>query len=254
MVVTLGVTFAGHASSFQPLSMRLHRQHSSLRSSSSSLDHDFSSPYFWDEFYEKQLTLQRENNKNEVVNEGDFVFEWHDSIPLEDLAALIPDNSSCLMVGCGNSLLPQVVLDRNDNIPITLLDTSRACLEQLEGRYGTKDVSFVCGSATEMASYFVDDSTTFDCIVDKGLTDAFMCGEGWETPVESLLRESSKLFHPQRGGMYLLVSYKLGPAIQELIQEMCDAASEDLVWEWEFDSQPLSNHRVSVSLARVRPA
>lgn len=252
---------------------RFHHLSRLLATSASIVDHDFSSPFFWDEFYEQQLAsldttstgsvdnaiqnTPQDDSTAENNNIPAFVFEWHDSISLQDLAEVIPVESKCLMVGCGNSFLPQVVLDRKESIHLTLLDTSRACLDQLEAHYGTKEVSFVCGSATKMASYFVKNTEEpnhyYDCIVDKGLTDAFMCGEGWERPVEALLTESAKLLDPQRGGLYLLVSYKMGPAIQELFQEMCDAVNEDLVWEWEFDSPALSNHRVSVSLATVRP-
>jgi hypothetical protein len=262
------LTTTHDAFSFQPQPpIRWRRIHPRIYASSS-MNHDFSSPYFWDEFYEQQLSSleeqeepPEENNKTKNSTTSAFVFEWHDSISLPDLAALVPPDSSCLMVGCGNSFLPQAVLDRNDNIHITLLDTSRTCLEQLQDQYCADNVTLVCGSATEMASHFVGpyyfadnpNPTYFDSIVDKGLTDALMCGDGWERPMEKLLKESSKVFHPQRGGRYILVSYKIGAAIQELFQEMCDAVSEDLVWEWEFDTEPLSNHRVSVSIATVRP-
>ncbi|CAB9508293.1 Thiopurine S-methyltransferase (TPMT) [Seminavis robusta] len=182
-----------------------------------------------------------------------FVFEWHDSIPLDELALLIPSNSRCLMVGCGNSNLPRIVLDRNDNIHVTLLDNSPICIEQLKAQYRQSDhVACVCASATDMSSSQSLVDSSFDSIVDKGLTDAFMCGEGWETSVQALLRESSQIV--KTPATYLLVSYKMTPAVQTIFQNLSDQVSGDAMqqWEWDFDIQSLSNHRVSVSLATIR--
>lgn len=257
-------------------------------STSSSVEADFSSVYFWEKFYQRMVQDQEEVPTNEY-NEGlieepgpdnddrAFVFEWHDSIPLETIAALIPAGAKCLMVGCGNSLLPQIVLDRQENIPITLLDTSQTCLEQLQLHYGKyPEVSYVCGSALDMAENFVSATVTektssatffcdvqptyFDFILDKGLVDALMCGEGWEGPVEALLRESTRIVNPEHGGTYLLVSYKIAPAIQEAFQELSDSAAATvaegggplLEWKWDFDVRELSNDRVSVSMATIR--
>ena len=249
---------------------------------------DFSCVYFWENFYQRMVQDQQQippKVNDDLTDEASdsnvdngFVFEWHDSIPLENIAALIPPSSNCLMVGCGNSLLPQVVLDREENISITLLDTSQTCLEQLQLQYGDcPEVSYACGSALEMAHHFVGDTvkddtanvaffcdtqpTYFDVILDKGLVDALMCGDGWEGPVESLLRESSRIVDPQSGGTYLLVSYKIAPAIQEAFQELSDSATSivaadggpQLEWNWDFDMKEISNDRVSISIATIRP-
>jgi Methyltransferase domain len=229
---------------------------------------DFSSPYFWEGFYKQQLaaginqsTIELGTSQNYTNNKPAFVFDWHESIPLQDLANLIPAHSRCLMVGCGNSRLPQLVLNRQDHVHITLLDNSPTCVEQLKALYHKQDqqVECVCASATDMASYFQqqDSSTTmFDMIVDKGLTDAFMCGDAWERPVEDLLRESTHLLNTNEhngGGIYLLVSYKMSPNVQCVFQRLTEKVGGDSVqWCWDFDIQSLSNHRVSVSMARVR--
>lgn len=256
---------------------------------SASVEADFSSVYFWEKFYQQMIQDQQEiippkesddptDTASDSIVDNAFVFEWHDSIPLETIAATIPPGSNCLMVGCGNSLLPQVVLDREKDVSITLLDTSQTCLEQLQRQYGGyPEVRYACASALEMAQHLVGDTvqedtanvaffcdtqaTYFDVILDKGLVDALMCGEGWEGPVESLLRESSRIVDPQRGGTYLLVSYKIAPAIQEAFQELSDSAASivsadggpQLEWNWDFDMEDLSNDRVSISMATIRP-
>jgi len=74
------------------------------------------------------------------------------------------------------------------------------------------------------------------------LTDALMCGEGWEGPVRALLRESMHLVNPNLGGRmyYILVSYKIGRAIQTAIQEMCDEIALEL--ELSSSSSNINNN------------
>ena len=84
-------------------------------STSSALEADFSSVYFWEKFYQRMVQDQEqmprsessEDSLDEASTNSDnngFVFEWHDSISLETLAGIIPSGAKCLMVGCGNSL------------------------------------------------------------------------------------------------------------------------------------------------------
>jgi Methyltransferase domain len=260
---------------------------------------DFSSPYFWEGFYKQQLLAANNVDRNQGTMEPSCVvdsttnqnndtnkqqqqpaaafvhYDWHESIPLQDLANLIPAHSRCLMVGCGNSRLPQVVLDRHgNNVHMTLLDNSPTCVEQLKVLYRkqNKQVDCVCASATAMSSYFEqqqqqrqhDNSSpswqVFDMIVDKGLIDAFMCGDAWEGSVEDLFRESTRVLNTDvtdtngGGGMYLLVSYKISRNVQDVIQQLTNKIGGDssVEWCWDFDIESLSNHRVSVSMARVR--
>lgn len=194
---------------------------------------DFSSAIGWEKFYSESGVNRQEYS----------VLEWHSSVPLEVLADFVPLGSSCLMVGCGTSDLPSVVYEKGRSISITLMDSSQTCIEQLSGRYGDT-MSYVCGDATRL-SRVLPPSKLYNIIVDKGLMDAIFCGEGWNGPIESLLRESSKLL--SLGGFYLLVSYRLPTSTKEFLTEV----GSEVGLEWEFDCAG-SNDRVEVSIAYKR--
>jgi len=196
----------------------------------SNRDFDFSSKAGWNQFY------QTEHN----------VVEWHSSVALEDLVvAYIPPNADCLMVGCGNSRLPRVVLDVNDgSTKLTCLDSSGTCLEQLVTQFQSEEEkpSMVCGDAVELHKTLGNPENQFDIIVDKGLLDALLCGEGWNGPVERLMLGAiQRLRGP--GSRYLLVSYRLPSSTMDFLKEVTHPCLE-----WDF-ARPEGNSRVQVSLA-----
>jgi hypothetical protein len=222
----------------------VHKTTSTFFASSSKASFDFASPKEWDMFYQEQ---QRQPNP--------AVVEWHDSVPLEDIAAVVPPHGTCLMVGCGNSRLPKLMLERP--LPpreLVLLDTSQACLDQLQKLYGTSSssslhngtvtaIDYVCGDATQLSSYFCGDNRQgdkndksptrlchqFDIIVDKGLTDAILCSEGWDWPLERMFHEAAKVLTPYRG-KYLLISYQLPVSTQEFLVQV----GKQVGLQWEF--------------------
>lgn len=189
---------------------------------------DFSAPSEWETFYQ---------DTTEVV-------EWHSSIPLERVASYVPkqQDAEILMVGCGNSKLPQVILSCCSNPRIVLLDTSPTCLDQLMELYGP-DVEYVCGDAVNLQRLFPH--RKFDVIVDKGLSDAIFCSEGWNGPLETLYRGAAAVLRPEVG-KYLLVSYRLPSSTKDFLRQVGDKVG----LEWEFDLKEDSNPRVGVSLAK----
>lgn len=231
------------------LSMKL--KHDRIKEKALQLDaFDFSEPSKWEKFYEENV---------------EDCYEWHSSIPLERIASYITPGSNCLMVGCGNSRLPQVVLSSypNDAPRLVLLDTSKTCLDQLRQMYGSK-VECVCGDATELSTLNLSSKTSrdyvgdrcsdnniteqssqdkFDIIVDKGLTDAILCGEGWNGPLKKLFKEASGVLRDR--GRYLLISYRLPSSTKDFLVKV----GKPVGFEWEFDIPDDSNPRVSVSVA-----
>jgi hypothetical protein len=192
---------------------------------------DFSSANGWEQFY----------SDSSVNSQNYSVVEWHSSVPLEVLADFVPlGGSTCLMVGCGTSDLPSVVYEKR-RANITLMDSSQTCVEQLSGHYGDT-MSYVCGDATRLSSV-LPPSKLYDVIIDKGLMDAIFCGEGWNGPIDSLVKESSKVLCS--GGLYLLVSYRLPTSTKEFLTEV----GTEVGLDWEFDCAG-SNDRVGLSIAR----
>jgi hypothetical protein len=201
------------------------------------------SPTEWDAFYVQQQHQKHDDQPSSHI-------EWHDSISLYDIAAAVPPNCRCLMVGCGTSRLPQVVLQQQDPPKsLVLLDSSSTCLDQLKGIYGMEyggltTLEYVCGDATRLTNYFdvanagqalqapadAAKSPRFDLILDKGLTDAILCSEGWDGPLERMFHEASQIMTPQTG-QYLLISYALPRTTRDFLLEV----GRDAGLEWHFD-------------------
>jgi hypothetical protein len=205
---------------------------------------DFASPTEWDAFYRQQQA--------ECVPS----MEWHDSIALSDIAAVVVPNSRCLMVGCGTSRLPEALLAQpQSTLPRSLvfLDTSQTCLDQLKDTYGSvygsTTMEYVCGDATLLTKYFSrpvnpmqpsmtsasiissnDAQDHFDMIIDKGLTDALLCSEGWDGLLERMYHEASRILAADTG-QYLLISYPLPRTTREFLVDV----GQDVGLEWQFD-------------------
>lgn len=84
-----------------------------------------------------------------------------------------------------------------------------------------------------------------DVILDKGLLDALLCGEGWDTDVERLLTGASELL-TTTDGMYQLISYKLASSTKTFLAQIGDQVGI----QWDFDIPTLSSPYVSYSIGR----
>ena len=204
---------------------------------------DFSSKSGWDQFYEKR-SVSSDNQTFEP-------YEWHSSMKHDEIfSSTLPTScidGSILVVGCGNSLLP-IDLDNyhKGQSHIICLDYSSSCINQLVESWGSRsNMSFVVGDATRLEN--IPDVAKFEgkigAIVDKGLIDALMCGEGWNGDVERLLTSAARQL--KRGGTYVCVSYKLSAATKEFLLDV----GRNVGFEWEFDLEDENNTRVSLSKA-----
>lgn len=219
--------------SFTPLTERTFRRGASQTCPTSlhsvGASFDFSAPSEWDAFYKERPEI----------------LEWHASVPLDRIASYVPERDAhVLLVGCGNSQLPGTILASRQNARLVLLDTSQTCLDQLKETYGSS-VEYVCGNAAELERLFPN--RQFDMVLDKGLSDALFCSEGWNGPIEQLYRGATKILRPGIG-RYLLISYKLPSSTQDFLREVGNQVGMD----WDFDLKQDSNHRVGVSLATRR--
>ena len=240
---------------------------------------DFSSAAEWDKFYK---TSENPTN-NSILSDGTTllatnetamasVTEWHSSVSLDEIASAVPSNGTCLIIGCGNSNLPDRILrqpgGRSPPRSLVLLDSSQTCLDQLRDRFrniesecqqsngsstkATTRIEYVCGDATELTKHFgtnhggdqsenlvgnksgnnddEEESSLFDIIIDKGLTDAILCGEGWDGPLEKLFHEAANILSTGTG-RYLLISYQLPSSTKNFLLTV----GEKVGLEWDFD-------------------
>lgn len=192
-------------------------------------DFDFSSSRQWESFY------QNANYINNNINNEEAHYEWHSSISPCDIAQHVPEGPT-LMIGCGNSRLP----DYFSNQQVTLLDSSPTCMEALRKRYAHEtNFDFICGDVLTMESLLLT-NRYYASIIDKGLMDAFLCGDDWDNTIRRLLEQASILLN----GTYVLVSYRLPSSTQSYLQEMGNKCG---LGEWKFHVAG-SNERVGISL------
>jgi hypothetical protein len=235
---------------------------------------DFSSKIGWEEYYQRGLNLDSVNNHD---GSWEITTEWHTSIPLETISSYcwnsvnnldeINTNNdksfnvkkSILMIGCGTSRLAEVLMaemphDCNgmNDLHITLLDSSRTCIDALQRRYENyNNINCICGDAIELTRTLLrphqpisaEMPQRFDTIIDKGLMDVLFCSDDWTTSVRKLFIEATKVLL-ESGGTYILVSYQLSKATKDFLTEIADG----LGFSWEFDC-PGSTKRVAISVA-----
>ena len=224
---------------------------------------DFSSCAEWDRFY-KEVEISSNSNGTKDAREEPKYYDWHASLPNELVIDQIPDTATnVVVVGCGTSYLPQQLYNhrvaRDQQITIVCLDYSKICIDQLQHFYeqsvqktftstnNNSSMSFVHGDATCLVESLGEENIgQVDVILDKGLIDALMCGDGWDGDVERLFSGVSSLLR-SNGGLYLLISYKLSRGVQALLMQIGEAYGMD----WKFDIPP-STAQVSFSIGRKK--
>ncbi|KAF4668994.1 hypothetical protein FOL46_001677 [Perkinsus olseni] len=115
-----------------------------------------------------------------------------------------------LMVGCGNSRLPEQLVKHHGFRHVCCIDLSKAVIEGLRKHYadnGDADLGarleWRCVDATKMGSSFR--GRRFDLIIEKGTLDALMCSGTSDAGV-AMLKEIPKLLQPDTG-RFLLISH-----------------------------------------------
>ena len=194
----------------------------------------------------------------DIDTEGTFEFEWHSSIPHDTIISEIDSmctGTKVLFVGTGNSNLPRQLYDeREGNLEVTCMDYSQPCIDMLKKLHNKVDypgMHFVCGDVTDLIQTLDRKGILpiFDYIVDKGLMDAMVCGEGWDSSndssgVKKYLVEAKRALRPS--GNLILVSYKLSTGMKEYLENV----GADLGIQWTLDIAEKSNERVSFSIGR----
>ena len=216
-------------------------------------NYDFSSKQGWDDFYNHQSS-----------------FEWHSSINTFDILSMIPkafnktnlkNRNNILITGNGNSNLPELIYnDHNGQIHITVMDYSKTCIDILCKLYNKDEYSnidCICGDATNLEQCIK--KRNFDMIIDKGLMDAIMCGEGWNMSLDKyfygvslLLKDTKRTTRSSSddscNGQFILISYKLSTSTKEYLTDVGERFGID----WMFDINDKSNDRVSFSVGTKR--
>lgn len=114
----------------------------------------------------------------------------------------IPTSSRVLMVGCGNALMSEDMVDDGyENI--MNVDISSVAIDLMRRKYEhMPQLNYMEMDVRDM-SFFPDES--FDAVVDKGTLDSLMCGSDAPISAARMLGEVSRLLKPR--GIYMLITY-----------------------------------------------
>eukprot|EP01012_Entosiphon_sulcatum_P031636 TRINITY_DN4027_c0_g1_i1.p1 TRINITY_DN4027_c0_g1~~TRINITY_DN4027_c0_g1_i1.p1 ORF type:complete len:229 (-),score=40.08 TRINITY_DN4027_c0_g1_i1:86-772(-) len=148
-----------------------------------------------------------EYGKNDYWDErykaNDTTFDWYVSYePLKEIMApfLKPD-SKILMIGCGNSRLSAQLYDAGFPL-ITNIDISDVVITQMKSRYKDLDkMEWIKMDATQLTF----PEACFDLVIDKGTTDALLCGSNSFHNVYQMNKGISRVM--RKGARYVVVTY-----------------------------------------------
>ena len=245
---------------------------------------DFSSKLGWEEFYKSGRQYENDHNDDDGQREEDTAcleYEWHSHIPHSTIIETItpsveaaaqqnsPSNDngmpSILIIGCGNSSLPRVLHGAfSYPVRITCLDYSKACIDMMRDMYSTNcpNMEFVVGDAMKLKEVLDEynnhnnncnsdkrSSSYYDVIIDKGLMDALMCGEGFD--VNTLQASVNQVLTPEIWGMQVLICFPLMKGTRESLVDIGkEITTTHLYWKFDMPVDGSENGRGSFNVAK----
>ncbi|KAH9329877.1 hypothetical protein KI387_001985, partial [Taxus chinensis] len=137
-------------------------------------------------------------------------FDWYQQFsglaPL--LHLYLPPSHRILMVGCGNAVLSEDMV--NDGYEeIVNIDISSVVIEAMRKKYQDyPQLKYATMDVRDMSTF---GSCSFDSVVDKGMLDSLMCGSNAQQSARKMLEEVRRVLKP--GGVYILITYG-GPHVR----------------------------------------
>ena len=256
---------------FQPklsVAFRLHSKNTVLFSRNVSINEqdsrwkqtpfDFSSKQGWEDFYSNGQLIPEERSLSSLE------YEWHSHIPHSAIIEIISSSidkasrhysedskmPAILIIGCGNSSLPRVLHDAFSHpVRITCLDYSKVCIDMIQEMYRNlcPNMDFIVGDATKLREVISSRNNEYDIVIDKGLMDALMCGEGFD--LDNLQTEIDHVLTVNDWGMHVLICFPLIKSLKERLVELGQHSDRsNLSWRFDLPVEGVSNGRASFNV------
>ncbi|KAH7815386.1 putative Endothelin-converting enzyme 2 B (Ece2B) [Monocercomonoides exilis] len=118
------------------------------------------------------------------------------------LAPFMTDESCILDIGCGSSKLAEELYDDGKK-NIKCIDYSANIINKMQDANISARPEIDWAEMDVKAMSFDDE--TFDLIIDKGTSDAILCGTDSYAQLSSMLKEVSRVL--KKGGVYVVITY-----------------------------------------------
>ncbi|PUZ52283.1 hypothetical protein GQ55_6G257800 [Panicum hallii var. hallii] len=144
--------------------------------------------WYWDERYRKEAGP----------------FDWYQKYPaLAPLLRLyLAPHHSLLLVGCGNSVFGENMVDDGYQ-DVVNIDISSVVIEQMKKKYHDMPrLKYMKMDVKDMSDF---ESGSFDAVIDKGTLDSIMCGQNSQENATKMLEEVNRILKEK--GVYMLITY-----------------------------------------------
>ncbi|MQM08485.1 hypothetical protein Taro_041339 [Colocasia esculenta] len=131
-------------------------------------------------------------------------FDWYQKYaalrPLLDL--YLGRSRRVLLVGCGNSVLGEEMIDDGYK-DVVNIDISSVVIEAMQKKYLDRpEMNYIKMDVRDMSIF---ESNSFDGVIDKGTLDSLMCGHNAQQNATKMLEEVDRILKDK--GVYILITY-----------------------------------------------
>jgi len=155
------------------------------------------------------MQYAKEDYWNERYDRNPDTYDWYqDWTSLKpELEKIIFPEMEILQVGAGTSLMSEDMFTEGFS-HITNTDLSGSAIRLMAERYSDKGEDWPEYVQIDVRAMEAIEDGTFDCVLDKALLDAVLCGDGGAASAQIMLMEIRRVLKP--GGLYVCISHAKG--------------------------------------------
>jgi len=160
----------------------------------------FGSKDFWDLWYEGNLPdIKEDQQKNAVI---DWYIDFQQIKEL--LNKFIRKTDSVLFVGCGNSIVAELMAKEGHAGRLVNVDFSSTVIEYMKKKFAKREnIEYLVGDVSNLKDVFPENQV-FDVILDKGTMDAMLTSDRSYETIPKMLEEVRRLL--KQDGRYVVIN------------------------------------------------
>mmetsp|Transcript_18480 Transcript_18480/g.41815 ORF Transcript_18480/g.41815 Transcript_18480/m.41815 type:complete len:277 (-) Transcript_18480:55-885(-) len=165
------------------------------------IEPDIGDTEYWEAYYEEELADVDDRTGADAV--FDWFFGWTEVRPIIEPLTGLGLDGEVLHLGCGNSALPEEMLDFGGYRRQTCVDICRSVVQHMEARNSLRPgLRWIAADCTDLTTVLPSDG--FGLVIDKGAMDVFLARDEHALAVASFIKEAFRLTSP--GGYYVSIN------------------------------------------------